>query len=355
MIKLPASRKQEKAVVGLEIEPSHLAAAEVEVNGKVSLRRGAVEMLRPGILRDGEVTDEAELAGALRAFFDAHDLPRHVRVGVANQRIVVRTLDLPPLEDPKQLAQAVRIQAPDHIPMPIDEAVLDYQPLGLVGTPAGPRSRVVVVAVRRDTVERLVEATRQAGLKLAGIDLSAFAMIRALDVEMPEGEAVLYVNVGGLTNVAVASGASCLFTRTAPGGVEDLAATLAERGSLTMEHARQWLLHVGLHAPLSELAGEAEIVQSARAVLTDGVHHLADAVRNSLNFYRMQDASQAVDRAVLTGPAVGVPGFAEELSRQLRLPVATAVVAVAESAGDAPASRLTVAAGLAVAERPGRR
>ena len=352
VIKLPANRKKAKAVVGLEIEPSHLAAAEVEVNGKVSLRRGAVEMLRPGIMRDGEVTDDAELAGALRAFFETHDLPRDVRLGVANQRIVVRTLDLPPLEDPKQLAQAVRIQAPDHIPMPIDEAVMDFQPLGMVDTPMGLRSRVVVVAVRRDMVDKLVEVTRSAGLKLVGIDLSAFAMIRALDAEMPEGEAVLYVNVGGLTNVAVASGASCLFTRTAPGGVEDLAATLAERGSLTMEHARQWLTHVGLDAPVTEIPGEVEIVASARSVLTDGVHHLADAVRNSLNFYRMQDASQNVDRAVLTGPAVEIPGFAEELSRQLSLPVATAVVAAGESAEDAPAARLTVAAGLAVTERP---
>ena len=211
--------KADRAVVGLEIEPRHIAAAEVAVNGHVSLTRGAVEMLRPGIMRDGEVTDEAELASVLRTFFDTHGLPRHVRLGIANQRIVVRSLDLPVLEDPKQLAQAVRMQAPDHIPMPIDEAVMDFQPLGVVETPAGPRSRVTVVAVRRDMVERLVGAAQLAGLKLAGIDLSAFAMIRSLDVEMPAGEAVLYVNVGGITNVAVASGASCLFTRTAHGGV----------------------------------------------------------------------------------------------------------------------------------------
>ena len=62
-------------------------------------------------------------------------------------------------------------------------------------------------------------------------------------------------------------------------------------------------------------------------MLTEGVHQLADVVRNSLNFYRMQEAAETVDRAVLTGPAVQIPGFAEELSRQLHLPVATAVVA----------------------------
>jgi type IV pilus assembly protein PilM len=340
--------KKSKAVVGLEIEPSHLAAAEVQVNGKVSVTRGAVSMLRPGLMRDGEVSDAEELASTLRDFFAEHDLPRVVRLGVANQRIVVRTLDLPPVEDPRDLAQAVRFQAPDHIPMPIDEAVVDFQSLGRVETASGPKSRVVVVAVRRDMVEKLAAVTQDAGLKLVGIDLSAFAMIRALDVEMPRDEAVLYVNVGGLTNVAVASGDSCLFTRTAPGGVESIAATLAERGSLTMEHARQWLTHVGLETPVEDVAGDPEIVAAARTTLTEGVHHLADAVRNSLNFYRMQEASRSVERAVLTGAAVEVPGFADELGRQLRLPVASAVVA-----GEVESSsRLVVAAGLAVDQRP---
>lgn len=353
MPRFPFKRsKQPRSVVGLEIEPSHLAAAEVHVNGKVSVRHGAVEMLRPGIMRDGEVTDADGLTAALREFFDAHELPRQVRLGVANQRIVVRTIDLPVIADPKEFAAAVRMQAPDHIPMPMDEAVVDFQALGTVETPAGPRSRVVVVAVRRDMIEKFVSVTTDAGLKLVGIDLSAFAMIRSLDVDMPAGEAMLYVNVGGLTNVAVASGASCLFTRTASGGVESFAATLAERGSLTIEHARQWLTHVGLEQDPSEVTGDPKIVEAAGAVLTDGVHQLADIVRNSLNFYRMQDAAQPVDRAVLTGPATDIPGFAEELGRQLRLPVATSVVAV-EGDDPFPASRLTVAAGLAVETRPG--
>ena len=110
--------------------PAHIAAAEVAVNGSITVTRGAVAELRPGILRDGEVTDAPALAEALKAFFAEHDLPKRVRLGVANQRIVVRSIDLPPLEDEKALAAAVRAEAPDHIPMPMDEAILDYVPLG---------------------------------------------------------------------------------------------------------------------------------------------------------------------------------------------------------------------------------
>jgi type IV pilus assembly protein PilM len=339
------SSSSQAGITGLDLDPGHIAAAEVTVNGSLSLKRGAVTALRPGILRDGEVADVPALAEALKAFFAENGFSTRVRLGIANQRIVVRTLDLPLLDDEKALAAAVKIQAPDHIPMPMDEAVIDWQSLGTVQTPAGPRTRVVVVAVRREMVDRLVAAAREAGLKVEGIDLSAFGMVRALADTKVEG-AVLYVSVAGLTNVAVANASGCLFTRAAAGGLDAMVATLSERRGLTAEHAQQWLGHVGLHAPLEGVQGDEDLVTAARAVLDEGVHQLADTVRNSLNFYRMQESAEQVEQGVLTGPAVAIPGFVEALSEQLRLPLTSAVV-VSQDAG-ADLGRLTVAAGLAV-------
>jgi type IV pilus assembly protein PilM len=342
-------RRQERTVVGLELDPSHIAAAEVHVNGQVTVSKGAVADLRPGVLRDGEVVDPAGLSEGLRALFAEHALGTHVRVGVANQRIVVRTLDLPLVADGAALDAAVRAGAPDHIPVPMDEAVLDFQPLGTVETPAGPRTRVVIVAVRRDMIDRLVAATSEAGLTLAGIDLSAFAMVRAL---RPAGtrQAVLYVNPAGLTNVAVANDTGCLFTRAAAGGLDAIVQNLSERRGLTMEHARGWLQHVGLATPLNSIEGDADLVGAVRQTLDEGVHQVADTVRNSLNFYRMQESADTVERAVLTGPAVAIPGFADELASQLRLPVESAVVATEDEGADP--GRLTVAAGLALDDTP---
>ena len=89
-----------------------------------------------------------------------------------------------------------------------------------------------------------------------------------------------------------------------------------------------------------------------RAALEEGVHQLADTVRNSLNFYRMQDNAENVERALLTGPAVSIVGFAERLAELLNLPVEPAVVATEASLdGDVDPGRLTVAAGLAVEDR----
>jgi type IV pilus assembly protein PilM len=216
-----------------------------------------------------------------------------------------------------------------------------------VQTLSGLRSRVVVVAVRREMVERVASASQAAGLQLEGIDLSAFGMVRALG--SADAGAVLYVNVAGLTNVAVANGDGCLFTRAASGGLEGIAQTLAERRGLTLEHARQWLSHVGLATPVEAVEGDPALVAAVRTALEEGVLQLADTVRNSLNFYRTQDNSETVERGVLTGPAVAIAGFADALSEQLRLPLEAQTVDAADSAD---AGRLTVAAGLAVAARP---
>lgn len=340
-------KPRSSTVVGLDLDPSHIAAAEVAVNGSLSVRRGAVAPLAPGVLRDGEVADPARLAEALRAVWAEHELPPRVRLGIANQRIVVRTLDLPVTPDPKALKAAVEAEAPDHIPMPMDEAVVDFQALGVVSAPGGPRSRVVIVAVRREMIDRMVGATRDAGLQLVGIDLSAFGMVRAL-AGAGDADARLYINVAGLTNVAVANASGCLFTRAASGGLDALVHTLAERRSLTVEHSQQWLQHVGLLAPLEDIEGDAELVATTRTVLEEGVHQLADTVRNSLNFYRTQASAEPVEDGVVTGPVLGIPGFAERLSELLKLPLEGVVVPLEDESAGLDVGRLTVAAGLAV-------
>lgn len=337
-------------VVGLDIEPGYVAAVQTG-GGRVAVQRAASAALPPGAVREGEVVDVEALADVLRALFAEHKLAKRVRLGVANQRIVMRAIDLPALADDKQIASALRFQAQDHIPMPLDQAVLEHQVLGTVDTPEGPRTRVMVVAARRDMIERLLDAIRRAGLSPQGIDLAAFALIRALHT--PGSTApVVYVNVGGITNLAVAEGVMCAFTRTIQYGTESLAAELAERRGLTLEHAHGWLSHVGLEEPLESVSGEEEIVAEARAVLTDGARRLGQEVRNSLDFHATREGMTPIERMVITGRAVAIPGFAEEVAAQVGLEFEIGLVPEAGPGafGGIDPGRLAVAAGLTVTE-----
>jgi type IV pilus assembly protein PilM len=267
---LKLGRRSGANLTGLDIQPGFTAAVQASVNGSILAERAAALPLAPDTVRDGEVADERALSDALRELFAGSGLSKRVRLGVANQRTVLRTLELPPLTDGKELAAAVSFQAQEQVPMPLNNAVLDFHPLGVIDTPAGPRQRVVLVAAQRDMVERLLGAVRGAGLTPEGVDLSAFALIRALyrpDPEQPDR--VLYLNVDGLSNLAIAEGPICRFTRVVGSGLEGMASGLAARRGISLGEAHALLASVDLSAPAPHAAEEDASVKSATAEATD--------------------------------------------------------------------------------------
>lgn len=360
MLQLP--KKKDTALVGLEIEAGSIAAAEVENNGVAHLSAAAIAPLPPGAFHDGEVTDAGAVAEALAALFSEHKLSRRVRLGVANQRVVVRTLRLPAIEDAGELEMAVRSQAQEQIPMPIEQAVLDHRVVGGVPAAEGtaPQIDVVVVAARRDMIEATLKPLTEAGLEPVGVDLSAFALIRALGGTAttgseenatepgPPASATLYCNVGDVTNLAIAKGRSCLFTRVSPTGLEGVVANLAADTALTVEHARMWLTHVGLDEPLEAIEGDPGIVARARAALENGASQLLDEMRLSLDYYGSQEAAAPVERVVLGGPGSAIPGFSEWMSEVLDLPISVGRPQALAGSDPAVAARLTLPYGLAL-------
>jgi len=381
-LKLP--RRGGADVVGLDIQPGHVAAVQAHVNGTIAVRHAAEAALPADIVREGEVLDEGVLADTLRDLFKDGDLSKRVRLGVANQRTVLRTLDLPPVDDRKEIEAAVRFQAQDQVPMPLSNAVLDFHALGIVETPDGPRQRVVLVAAQRDMIQRLLAAVRDAGLRPEGIDLSAFALIRSLYRPDPEHAGrVLYLNVDGLTNMAIAEGTLCRFTRVVGGGIEAMASQLAERRSIPLFEARALIAAADLTlqtAPAPEPVAQSVVAEAeaelepesavdpeastaiveipaaeadVRIVLENGIREIAGEVRNSLDFHRSQEGGGEVARVVLSGAALDLTGFAEALQEQLGIQVERESVRSDEQQlGGVSAHRLAIAAGLAVEEAP---
>ena len=378
MPKLNLTRKK-PAVVGLDIEAGSVAATEVTVNGSTELGETAIAPLDPGLTREGEVTEPEELGQALKSFFSEQRLARNVRLGIASQRVVVRTLRMPLIEKRQEIETAIRFQAAEQIPMPLDQAVLDWQVLE--SSPEVTLERqmdVAVVAARREAVTGLVHACRSAGLRPVGIDVSAFGMIRALGGEMAaeqpaavpsyeerleaasgegtEATAVmatparLLCNLGDVTNLAVAAGSRCLFTRVSTFGMEGIAQRVADRCSLSLEDARQWMLHVGLDRPVEEIDGDPEIVQATRKALDAGMEKLAGELRLSLDYYGSQEAAVAVEEVILCGHGSAVAGVPQRMEQELGYAMRVGRPQALAHLDDASAARLTLAYGLALEE-----
>jgi type IV pilus assembly protein PilM len=354
-----AKNKKIGNVVGLDIEAGSVAATELAPDRTLAVKAAAVAPLPPGAFGEGEVADPDALAAALKGLFSANKLSKRVRLGVGNQRIVIRTLRLPAIEDPKELDAAVRFQAQEQMPMPLDQAVLEHHVVGGVPGEEGtaPQVDVVVVAARRDMISSFLEPIRRAGLEPVGIDVAAFGMIRALagagvpapaEGEPPRQETVLFCNVGDVANLAVARGRACLFTRVSHSGLEALAGRLSGVRGLSYEHAMQWLFHVGLEQPPEAIEGDPETVAEARRVLEDGASGLVDDLRLSLDYYSAQEAAVPVERIVLSGPGSVIAGFAARVEQGLGLPVLPYQPAALAGFDAFSAARLTMPFGLAL-------
>lgn len=354
-------KKKTGGIAGLDIEAGSVAATEVQgVNGSTRVIASGIQPLEPGAFHEGEVLDPDRLATALKKLFSENKLSKRVRLGVGNQRVVVRTLRLPAIEDPKEMDAAVRFQAQEQMPMPLDQAVLEHQVVGGVPAEEGaaPQVDVVVVAARRDMVSSFIEPIRRAGLQPVGVDLSAFAMIRALaGADMADGgvepgerpsEAVLYCNLGDVTNLAVARGRSCLFTRVSHAGLESIGERLAAARGLNAEHATQWLSFVGLERAVEEIEGDPETVAEARAALEEGVATLLDELRLSLDYYGAQESALPVGRIVFGGSGSAIPGLVQRMEDGLGAAIAIARPAGLEGFDDDAAARLTLSYGLAL-------
>lgn len=296
------TRKQAGRSVGLDVDDTFLAAVELS---QQRVARAASAALPAGIVVDGEVASPEALSDVLRDFAREHRVPRKVWLGVANQQIIVRRLELPRIEDEAELDAAVRFQAAEVISMPLEEASLDYVVVPRRAGDEAAGTRVVLVAARAAMVTRLLDAVRAAGLQPQGVELGAFALVRALAPVPGDERARAHCHLGGVANLAIAVGGTCVITRPLARGQEQ---------------------------------------PSAAA--------LAEEIRLSIDYYLTIPAAPPIEEIVLSGPGALREGLAEQVGAALHLPATLAPPLGRLAAGglpeDAPRHRLTMAAGLAL-------
>ena len=322
---LPAVHKR---VVGLKIGASQIAAAQVINAGDPRIVRMARMPLERGVVVGGELREPEVLAAALKTFFRKNKLPRNcVRLGISNNRIGVRTFEIPGIEDPKQLGNAIRYRAQETLPIPLDEAVLDYRILeDRVGEDGVRVRRVLLVVAHRDLVDRYVGACRKAGLKLIGIDLEAFALLRALgDPARPvatEDAGLVCISIGhDRSTLAVSDGRICEFTRVLAWGGSSLDIAIARALDLSPSEAEPIKLELSLGEE-GEVDGlDAHRADAARRAMAAELQAFARELVASLRFYQEQPGSLGVGEILITGGGAACGGLAAELERLIGVPV----------------------------------
>ena len=320
------SERGGRKVTGLKIGASQIAAAVVQqVDGRSELLQAARVPLEPGIVVDGDVKDKVALANALKSFFEDHGLPRKdVRIGLASNRIGVRTSDVVGIDDAERFDNAVRFKAHEVLPVAVHESVLDYRVIDERASENGESlRRVLLVVAPRDQVEPYLDVCKEAGLRLAGVDLEALGLLRAFvepkAARAADDTATVVVSIGHeASTLLVAGGGACEFTRVFDWGGGELQDAIAQELDVHAAEAATILRHLALSGtpkPLASLDDEARqrALDAVRSKLTPFARELV----SSLQFYQTQPDSLGIGEIVITGGTSHLVGLADSLHQMI--------------------------------------
>lgn len=310
-------------VIGLDIGTTHVRAAELEFGSGGPRGKGQPELVRYGqvalpigAVRDGEVSEPQTVASALRQLWvESKFSHKDVVIGVGNQRVLVRDLDLPPMPLP-QLRAALPFQVQDLIPVAVDDALLDYLPTSSTVGPNGPVVQGLLVAATKETVLANTRAVELAGLRPVMVDLNAFALARVqARGELSEG-VFAFIDIGArMTNLVIVVGGVPRFVRILPSGGQDVTDALANAMNIGPHEAEALKREIGIG-----FAVPPELL-SAKEAVNDVVSGLIEALRNTLVYYAGSHPGAGIQQVVLTGGGSFLPGVGQYLASASRAQV----------------------------------
>jgi type IV pilus assembly protein PilM len=356
--------------IALDIGGSSLVAIEVTGSADRLKLRGCWEWpLSEGLVVDGEIVDGDLFARELRAFaYQAKLRGRTVQVAVSNQKVIVRNVDMPDMTE-DELRGAIEFQAQDFIPIPVDEAVLDFLVVGKKESDGASRQEVLLVAAQKGMIGAFYGAIKQAGLKVAGIDVSSMALVRAL---VPPASFLAEASETGVCRgiADISSSVSTLvvavdnvvkFTRVINFSSERFARILCEQRGIPMSDAHSLAQRIGLSGPIP-VDGDLypdEVVASTQERLGEAASELSEEIRRSLHYYQGQEQMAPLTELILSGRGALVKNLDHHLSEALNMPVAIGnpLLMLAENASNMAdadlafmAPYLSVVVGLALPE-----
>jgi type IV pilus assembly protein PilM len=343
--------------IGLDIGATAVRAAELSMRGiPPALSRVAQVPLEEGAVRAGEIRDPDAVAAALRELWHRGKFSsREVILGVAKQRVVVREASVPWLEE-KELREALPFQVQEYVPIPLEEAVLDFHVLEEFEREGRRMLRLLIVAAQKAMIQQIVQAVEAAKLTPVGLDLVPFAIVRSVGsldgmglAEADTGDEAV-VDIGAdVTSICVHGWGVPRFVRILPSGGREITSSIAKSMGVTDEEAESLKREAGV-------AGSSGGSQQVATLTASRASAFADEVRSSLEFYLTQVPGAKMGRVLVTGGGSKLPGLMQLLAERLPSAVAEGhAFSRVSNALDMPADAmaaaeplLAVAVGLAI-------
>lgn len=307
-----------KSIVGLDISSRRLLAVEIEnwQSKKPVLVRAHQVQLERGDGHEGEVAETEGFAAALKRLWSEGGFrSKRVVLGVGNQRVLVREL-VSPIMPLKQLREALPYQVADLLPVPVEDTILDFYPIEQIEDSHAPVMRGLLVAVLKDAIEAEVAMISSVGLKVVGVDLAHFALLRGL---MPSGALQgthTAVMIGArTTHIVVARDGIPHFVRILPTGGENVTDAAERVAGGDRALAEDMKYRVGIDR------GHETDYRALTESMLEALNVVFGAVRSTNNYYMTNDTGGEIQDVILLGPETRIPGIARAMTEHVGLPV----------------------------------
>ncbi|MBI4597230.1 MAG: pilus assembly protein PilM [Candidatus Omnitrophica bacterium] len=253
-------RKEPKYTVGLDLGASSVKVVVLgarKSEGSPPILAQQVVALKPG--------QDVDASEALKAAVGNLPMPiSTVNMAVSGQWVIMRIIEMPAMKD-NELKQALPFEAQRYLPFNIQDVILDG---AMLGPSEGKKVWVLIVACKKELVERRIDWAKRAGVNVSLIDVDALALANAFleqsNGKPAEGTSAL-INVGSLlTNLVVFKGPVPYLVRDIPWGGERLIRHVGEQLGIEAEEIRQQLLKGELGAETAEamkLAAESLVTE----------------------------------------------------------------------------------------------
>src|SRR5712692_6815227 len=312
-----------KSFVGLDIGSHEIKVVELgPAGGRFRVLHMGSADTPPGAVKEGAVVEPQGLGVAIRqAVGKAGIKPGRVVSAVGGQAVIVRELKLPPMPE-DELKQAARFEAERSIPFGVRDVNMDFDVIGETTEDNQRKIVVLLVAARREIVDKHVLALESAGAPPFVLDVESFAVIRALDAQTRAGgdgaAAAVFVDLGAETSdIIITEGGQLRLTRNINIGGDGLTKAIATRLDMEFQSAAQVKEEKGVVVLEGEPAPDDRTVMALHEAMLPILGDLATEVRRSMDYFQTRWRESRVGRVVLSGGTARLTNLDRFLSLEL--------------------------------------
>jgi len=299
--------------VGLDIGSQSIKIAEVKKDGNV-LRLNASGIIGYNGVSPDQSTNNKELVALSGAIKKLHGetkaTSKDVYISLPESLVFTRTIKFPMLTD-QEIASAIKWESEQYIPIPISEAIVQYQIIERRENASPPEVRILLVAARKDLVEKYVKLVQMAGLNVVGIETELLALVRAL---APLDKSTVILDFGSKsTDIAISNKGQLGFSRSILTAGDALTRALAKGFGINVQQAEQYKRTYGL--------SQTQLEGKVKQVLDPVVKLVADEIKKAIQFYQGEEKGDPPTSVIVTGGTAGMPELISSLSETLGMEI----------------------------------